>query len=80
MYLLLLLAGNYVIWSAHLGSPRYIGRNPAEWRELNITSLQEHLRPFNQDDHSGRNNKRSRVKSATESQKSTLMFAANATQ
>ena len=31
---LLSLGGNYVIWSAHLGSHRYTGQNLAEWTEI----------------------------------------------
>ena len=30
----LLLARNYVVWLAHLGSPKYTERNPAERAEI----------------------------------------------
>ena len=70
-------AGNDVIWLARLRSIGYEGRNLAEWAEIQVTlhhyernlSAQKHLRLFNQDGESRRDNKCKRFKGAIEGQR-----------
>ena len=74
-------ARNYVIWLARLGSPGYTGILVSYWKlaichyERNH-SAQKHLRPFNQNDDSRRDDKRERLKGTMEGQNLMLTLAA----
>ena len=67
------LAGNDVIWSAHLRSPGYTRRNLAEQVEIHHyernVGAQKHFQPFNQDGDSRQDNKHKHLKGAMAGQK-----------